>query len=201
MLTGQQRLAASQHARPRAWVRAWSQIRSPALSGATHRRPLSASLRGQVCPRPLVDDAAQYSKACDAIARPPLRKPPLPRLMPLPTVSRPPTSCLSFCLIHLRPQLFTGGRHERIRPVHGRWRTPANADQHYWKACWGQPLRSSNLLSSATLTCKNTGGDRSQAGSLCQVGSFNGLICSAARPAAGDISRCDGPGQRHHGQP
>ena len=25
-----------------------------------------------------------------------------------------------------------------------------NAGQHYWKACWGQPLRSSNLLSSAT---------------------------------------------------
>jgi hypothetical protein len=25
-----------------------------------------------------------------------------------------------------------------------------NAGQHCWKACWGQPLRSSNLLSSAT---------------------------------------------------
>ena len=30
-----------------------------------------------------------------------------------------------------------------------------NAGQHCWKACWGQPLRSSNLLSSATLTREN----------------------------------------------
>src|SRR5690348_15323135 len=35
--------------------------------------------------------------------------------------------------------------HERSRPV-------VNAEAHTWKACWGQPLRSSNLLSSATLT-------------------------------------------------
>ena len=32
----------------------------------------------------------------------------------------------------------------------GRWRTPVNAGQHCWKACWGQPLASSNLASSAT---------------------------------------------------
>jgi hypothetical protein len=37
-----------------------------------------------------------------------------------------------------------------VSPGHGRWRTPVNAGQHCWKACWGQPLRSSNLLSSAT---------------------------------------------------
>ena len=42
-------------------------------------------------------------------------------------------------------------------PGHGRSRTPVNASQHCWKACWGQPLASSNLLSSATLTCKNIG--------------------------------------------
>ena len=30
-----------------------------------------------------------------------------------------------------------------------------NADQQCWKACWGQPLASSNLASSATLTCAN----------------------------------------------
>jgi len=31
-----------------------------------------------------------------------------------------------------------------------------NAGQHCWKACWVQALASSNLASSATLTCKNT---------------------------------------------
>jgi hypothetical protein len=28
-----------------------------------------------------------------------------------------------------------------------------NAEAHTWKACWGQPLASSNLLSSGALTC------------------------------------------------
>ena len=40
---------------------------------------------------------------------------------------------------------------DRVCAVRGRWRTPAIAGQHCWKACWGQPLRSSNLLSSAML--------------------------------------------------
>jgi hypothetical protein len=44
-----------------------------------------------------------------------------------------------------------------VSPGHGRSRTPVNAGQHCWKACKGQPFRSSNLLSSATLTCKNIG--------------------------------------------
>jgi len=35
---------------------------------------------------------------------------------------------------------------------HGPWRPPADDGQHCWKACWGQPLKSSNLLSSAILT-------------------------------------------------
>src|SRR5215475_14397045 len=35
---------------------------------------------------------------------------------------------------------------------------PVNAGQHCWKACWGQPPASSNLASSAVLTCKDTGG-------------------------------------------
>ena len=43
-----------------------------------------------------------------------------------------------------------------VSPAHGRWRTPVNAGQHCWKACSGQPLASSNLASSAMLTCKNT---------------------------------------------
>jgi hypothetical protein len=57
---------------------------------------------------------------------------------------------LSFGLIHPRPAPFTGGHPDRVRAGHGRWRTPVNAGVHCWKACWGQPLRSSNLLSSAT---------------------------------------------------
>ena len=62
-----------------------------------------------------------------------------------------PASCLSFCLIHSRPGPFTSVRSDGVRAVRGRWRTPVNVGQHCWKACWGQPLRSSNLLSSAIL--------------------------------------------------
>jgi len=59
-------------------------------------------------------------------------------------------SCLSLCLIHPRPGPFTSVRSDRVCAVRGRWRTPVNAGQHCWKACWGQPLASSNLASSAT---------------------------------------------------
>src|SRR6188472_1011736 len=70
--------------------------------------------------------------------------------------SRPrPGPGLSFGLIHPRPPPFTDVHSDRVRAVGGRWWTPVNAGQHCWKACWGQPLRSSNLLSSATLTCDN----------------------------------------------
>jgi hypothetical protein len=61
-----------------------------------------------------------------------------------------PGSGLSLGLIHPRPGPFTGGHPDRVCAVRGRWRTLVNAGQHCWKACWGQPLRSSNLLSSAT---------------------------------------------------
>ena len=72
--------------------------------------------------------------------------------------SRPrPGPGLSFGLIHPRPPPFTDVHSDRVRAVGGRRRTPVNAMQQCWKACWGQPLRSSNLLSSATLTCKNIG--------------------------------------------
>jgi hypothetical protein len=40
-----------------------------------------------------------------------------------------------------------------IRKGHGRWWPVVNGGQQCWKACWGQPLKSSNLLSSATLIC------------------------------------------------
>ncbi len=58
-------------------------------------------------------------------------------------------------LIHPRPAPFTDGRVWRIRAGRGRRRPSVNAGQHCWKACWGQPLRSSNLLSSATVTCED----------------------------------------------
>ena len=77
-----------------------------------------------------------------------------------------PEPGLSFGLIHPRSEPFTGGHPDRVRVVRGRWRTLVNAVQHCWKACWGQPLRSSNLLSSATLTCGDALGSRLLAASL-----------------------------------
>ncbi len=66
--------------------------------------------------------------------------------------SRPARRCQP-SLIDPRPAPFTGGRPELVRAGHGRWRPLVNSGQQCWKACWGQPLRSSNLLSSATLIC------------------------------------------------
>ena len=43
-------------------------------------------------------------------------------------------------------------------------RTAMNEGQHCWKACWGQPLASSNLASSATLICGNAGRNGRRAG-------------------------------------
>jgi hypothetical protein len=43
---------------------------------------------------------------------------------------------------------FTNGRAEGIGAGHGRWRTPVSEHRQCWKACWGQPFKSSNLLSS-----------------------------------------------------
>jgi len=78
--------------------------------------------------------------------------------------SRPwPVRGLSFGLIHPRTGPFTGGHPDRVRAARGRWRTPVNAMQHCWKACWGQPLASSNLASSAMLTCEDALGSRSRA--------------------------------------
>ena len=73
------------------------------------------------------------------------------RIRPQPTTAQ--AICLISCLIHLRPAPFIGDRPGRIRARHGRWRTPVNACAHCWKACWGQPLASSNLASSARLSC------------------------------------------------
>ena len=58
-------------------------------------------------------------------------------------------SCLSFCLIHLRPAPFTSDRPGHVRAGRGLWRTVVNAGAHCWKACWGQPLAGSNPASSA----------------------------------------------------
>ena len=90
--------------------------------------------------------------------------------------------CLSFCLIHPRPGPFTDFHPVRVCAVRERWRTPVNAGQHRWKACWGQPLRSSNLLSSATLTSKTLYRDRWHPGVPGRVVSFSGLNLSVARP-------------------
>jgi hypothetical protein len=68
---------------------------------------------------------------------------------------RPDGSWLSLWLIHPRPEPFTTGRAARICARHGRSWPPVNAGAQCWKACWGQPLASSNLASSATLTCAN----------------------------------------------
>ena len=109
--------------------------------------------------------------------------------------------CLSFCLVHPSPGPFTSDRTSHVRAGHGRWRTVVNAGQHCWKACWGQPLRSSNLLSSATLTCNNTGECLLPSGLMVSSGLINGLISPAVDPAAAHICRRGGPGQRQHGRP
>jgi hypothetical protein len=64
---------------------------------------------------------------------------------------------LSFGLIHPRPSAFAGVRVDCVRARRGRRRPVVNAGAHCWKACWGQPLASSDLASSATLTCVNAG--------------------------------------------
>jgi hypothetical protein len=57
--------------------------------------------------------------------------------------------------------VFAGVR--RLPPLtsvagHGPFRPGVNTETHIWKACWGKPLASSNLASSATLTGKNPAG-------------------------------------------
>jgi hypothetical protein len=88
-----------------------------------------------------------------APTRSPRRSPGLSR-QPARSPGRAQGSGLSSSLIHPRPQPFADGRPERVRAGHGRWRLPTDDGQPCWKACW-ETLRSSNLLSSATLTCKN----------------------------------------------
>jgi hypothetical protein len=54
--------------------------------------------------------------------------------------SRPrPGPGLSFGLIHPRPPPFTDVHSDRVRAVGGRRRTPVNAMQQCWKACWCRP--------------------------------------------------------------
>ncbi len=54
-----------------------------------------------------------------------------------------------------RPESFSGHHPDRVRAGHGQWRPPVIAGQQCWQACWGQPLASSNLVSSAILSYKN----------------------------------------------
>ena len=88
------------------------------------------------CLRPVTATHAALLPSSDSAATPE------PRLRPGPG--------LSFGLIHPRPGPFTGGHPDRVCAVRGLWRTSVNTGQHCWKACWGQPLASSNLASSAT---------------------------------------------------
>src|SRR5262249_9899628 len=55
-------------------------------------------------------------------------------------------------LIRQRSAGFSTHQPEPIGDGQGRWRIIVNGSKQNWKACLGQPLRSSNLLSSATLT-------------------------------------------------
>jgi hypothetical protein len=59
---------------------------------------------------------------------------------------------LASVLVSIHPRLasFTNVHADRVCAVRGRGRTPVNTGQHCWKACWGQPLASSNFASSAT---------------------------------------------------
>jgi len=56
---------------------------------------------------------------------------------------------LKYGLIRLGSRASTKTPPVTVRPGHGRGGTLVNAGQHCWKACWGQPLASSNLASSA----------------------------------------------------
>ena len=85
-------------------------------------------------------------------------------------------------LIHLRPAAFTNGRVRCIRAGCGRWRILVNAGQHCWKGCWVQALASSNLASSATLTCMNVLGGYRQ-------GCLDVKICLSFCPRNGRCAR------------
>jgi hypothetical protein len=110
------------------------------------------------------------------------------------TPSRRQQSGLSFGLIHCRTGPFADVRPDGVYAVRGRWRTPVNAGQHCWKACWGQPLAGSNPASSATLTCGNAGHDDRQAGAterrLSHFWLSLGSISSFRRWRAGTSGRC-----------
>jgi hypothetical protein len=118
-------------------------------SGATAAPRDWPSRRAQTCTR--------WKAAC--LGRPGPGPGSAPRRPPRRSPGAAPQACcpvggrLASCLIHPRPRPFTDVHPDRVCAVRERWRRPVNAGQHCWKACWGQPLRSSNLLSSATLTC------------------------------------------------
>jgi len=129
-------------------------------SSARTRDPVMA---GDWYPAKNAPDSDPVTAAQAALLRSPTRPPHLG--------SRPgPEPGLSFGLIHPRPGPFTDVHADRVRAARGRWRTPVNAMQHCWKACWGQPLRSSNLLSSAT--CDQA---------ICQASHAFGLARKAAQ--------------------
>jgi hypothetical protein len=163
---GRSRDLLSVHWAPPRCLRFAARSAEPGLSfGLIHPRPgpftgeRQPSVRpGQVHSRPVVDGIAQSSKACEGAT---LRWAQIPTALRLTAISRRQASAprpaagpgLKCGLIHRRPEPFTDGRAQRIRARRGRWRLSVNGGQHCWKACWVQALASSNLASSATLTC------------------------------------------------
>ena len=127
----------------------WARVATGPQPGRAQNGSVAPTRRRGVCARasqnPLIRCSATAQGNCRGHRRAvqvPLRHEP---------VACSSTAVVSVLVsIHRRPAPFTGGHPDRVRAGHGRWRTPVNAGQHCWKACWGRPLRSSNLLSSAT---------------------------------------------------
>jgi hypothetical protein len=67
-----------------------------------------------------------------------------------------PRSSLSSSLIRQRSGMSAEHRPRPRGRGHRRCWPAVNARPQTWKACWGQPLKSSNLLSSASRTCGST---------------------------------------------
>src|SRR5215471_15409086 len=117
---------------------------SPSMPSADARPPLSWRTAAAAT-------ASSASRPTSPPTEDTLKASPTPKASPSASATvQPKAAYLSLYLIHRRPPPFTGGHADRVCAVCGRWRTLVNAGQHCWKACWGQPLRSSNLLSSAT---------------------------------------------------
>src|SRR5215469_13795996 len=66
-----------------------------------------------------------------------------------------------------------------VIPGHERSRPAVNAEAHTWKACWGNPSGVRISYPPPRWLARTSVSRRYQAGSLCTVGSFDGLISPA----------------------